>query len=442
MKQIIIYTALFVVSVIGWQCKTEFLNPNKPSEQEVTSTREGLITLSIGMKAFYADTALEALIVTPGTTSRETKGITTFTNIIEIENGGSALPTFNGNILSLWSRMYRVMGMAERIIENAPTVLENDNPMRSGLIAHAHLFKAMALGGLATGFEQVSLNTDRGGQASFVTRQAALEQAILLLEQADALLTATPPSAEFYSRVVGSDFRLRSTINAYRARYNLMAGRYAPAIAAANLVSPDSMSRFVYDGARLANPVHRQLRVSNNYAPRSNFGLPAGLYDPADARLDFYLSLPNTTIGGETLKTIKGFAQANAAPFPVYLPDEMRLIRAEAIIRSGGALTDALAEINAVRTQTTGDVFGVYANLPPYGGAVTADELLLEVYRQRSAELYLSGVHLEDNRRFGRPAPPANVNPVPLTFERTRNFYPYPDQERLTNPQTPPDPAL
>jgi hypothetical protein len=73
---------------------------------------------------------------------------------------------------------------------------------------------------------------------------------------------------------------------------------------------------------------------------------------------------------------------------------------------------------------------------------MTAPELLVEVYRQRCAELFLSGLRLEDSRRFGRPAPPTNVNPVPVTFERNRNFYPYPDQERLINPNTPADPVI
>lgn len=442
MKRIVLYSVVALISLVNCQCKTEFLNPNQPTEEEIAQNREGLITLSIGMKQFYADSAYEALLVTPGTTSRETKGITTFTNVIEVEAGGSALPTFNGNILAVWSRMYRVMGMAELIMANAPSVLGSDDGMRSGVIAHAHLFKAMALGGLATAFEQVALETNRNGQATFSPRQEALQLAISLLDEADAMLGTTPPSAEFNTRVLGPTFKLRSTINAYRARYNIMAGNYAAAITAANLVSPDSLSQFTYDGAQSINPMMRQLRIANNYAPRDNFGLPAGLFDPADARLAFYLQGPVVVVGGENLRTIRGFAQANTSPIPVYLPDEMRLIRAEAIVRSNGVLANAVNEINAVRQQTTGDIFGVYANLPAYSGPVTPADLLTEIYRQRSAEMFLSGLRLEDSRRFGRPAPPANVNPVPITFERNRNFYPYPDQERLTNPNTPADPAL
>jgi hypothetical protein len=442
MKKIIFYSVLAATSLMNWQCKTEYLNPNAPTEEVIVTSREGLITLSIGMKQFYATSALEALVVTPGTTSRETKGITTFTNIIEIESGGTALPTFNGNVLSVWSRMLRVMTMAEQIIANAPSVLATDDAMRSGVTAHAYLFKAMALGGLATAFEQLPAQTNRSGQATFVTRQVALEQAITLLDQADALLAATAPSTEFNTRVIGANFNLRNSVNAYRARYNMMAGKYAAAITASDLVPANSISQFVYDGAQSVNPVYTQLRVSNNYAPRDNFGLPAGMFDPADARLAFYLQGAVVVVAGENLRTIKGFAQANNSPIPLYLPDEMRLIKAEAIVRSNGVLANAVTEINAVRQQSTGDAFGVNANLPAYSGLVTATDLLVEIYRQRCAELFLSGLRLEDSRRFARPAPPANVNPVPVTFERNRNFYPYPDQERLTNPNTPADPAL
>ena len=444
MKKIISYKALalLALSMMLFSCKLDLPNPNNPNDANILTTRDGLINLSSGMKQVYSTSAFESLSVTPGASSREIKGITTFLSVIDIEAGGSALPNFNGNIVSMWSRMLRVMGMAEDIIAYAPTVLASDNAMRSGVTAHAHLFKAMALGGLATGFEQVPLQTNKNGQATFTTRQLALEEAIKLLDQASALLIATPPSAEFNIRVIGANFNLANSINAYKARYNLMAGKFTAAITAADLVPLSSVSQFVYDGAQSVNPVFNQLRILNNYSPRDNFGLPAGLFDPADGRLAFYLQGAVTVVGGEPLRTIRGFAQANNSPIPLYLPDEMRLIKAEAIVRSGGALANAVTEINAVRQQSSGDAFGVHANLPAYSGLVTSADLLTEIYRQRCAELFLSGLRLEDSRRFGRPAPPVNVNPVPVSFERNRNFYPYPDQERLTNPNTPADPTI
>jgi hypothetical protein len=77
----------------------------------------------------------------------------------------------------------------------------------------------------------------------------------------------------------------------------------------------------------------------------------------------------------------------------------------------------------------------VGAGLPAYSGPVTRDAILFEIYRNRCIELYMSGLKLEDSRRFNRPGPGAPG------AERSRNFYPYPQQERDGNPNTPPDPA-
>lgn len=433
MKSIRIFLFIAALSMAG--CKLDLTNPNGPTDAQVLNTRDGMITLSIGMRQFYSTSGLESLILTPGTTARETKGITTFTNILEIDAGGTSLPTFNGNVLNLWLRLLRVMGMAEDIMANAPTVLAGDAAMRSGVLAHANLFKAMALGGLATAFEQMPLQTNKGGQATFSDRKAALAEAIRLLDEAATLVTTTPPSAAFNSQVAGTDFDLVNTIQAYRARYNLVAGNYTAAITAANAVNLSARSQFVYN-TQSPNPVYQQVQISANYAPRVNFGLPTSLVETTDGRLAFYLTTPDKTVNGDQLKTLKGFFDAIDRPIPVYLPDEVRLARAEALVRSNGDLTAAVADINAVRTQRTGDPFGVYAGLSAYSGAVTADALLVEIYKQRGAELFLTGQRLEDSRRFNRPAPPANLT------ERNRNFYPYPDQERLTNPNTPADPAI
>lgn len=433
MKFIRLTILVATLSVTG--CKLDITNPNGPTDAQVLNTRDGLITLSVGMRQFYSTSGLESLILTPGTTSREVKGITTFTNILELESGGTGLPTFNGNVLNLWLRLLRVMGMAEDLIANAPTVLAGDAALRSGIVAHANLFKAIALGGLATAFEQMPLQTNKNGQVTFVDRKAALTEAIRLLDEAVTLITTTPPSAAFTGQVAGTDFDLINTIQAYRARYNLVAGNYSVALTAANAVNLSARSQFVYN-TQSPNPVYQQAQIAANYAPRANFGLPATFVEAGDGRLAFYLTTPDKTVNGEALKTLKGFFDAIDRPIPVYLPDEVRLIRAEALVRSNGDLTAAVADINAVRTQKTGDPFGVYPGLAAYSGPTTADALLTEIYRQRGAELFLSGQRLEDSRRFGRPAPPANLT------ERNRNFYPYPDQERLTNPATPADPAI
>jgi len=112
----------------------------------------------------------------------------------------------------------------------------------------------------------------------------------------------------------------------------------------------------------------------------------------------------------------------------------MSLIKAECYARLGN-LPDAVIALDAVRTKAT-DGFGVTAKTTAYAGVQDKDAILLDIYRQRCIELYLSGMKLEDSRRFGRPGP------NDAGAERSRNFYPYPQVERDNNQNTPPDPAI
>jgi hypothetical protein len=429
-KYIVVALLVFLSS-----CKLDQINPNAPSDQVILTSREGIIALSIGLRQFYSTTGLSNTMLTPCVTAREVKGIATFTNTLEVEAGGTTLPTANGNVLSLWSAMQREMSMCEDVIKNAPNVTTLEPAFLSGVMAHAYLFKAMALSELAMSFEQANLNTDLTAPVKFVPRAQVFAEAIRLLDLAVAAITANPPSASFTASVTSTDFDLRNTIYAYQARINLMAGSYQKALDNANLVDLSKKSSFVYSTLS-PNPLNVLYRITISYRPRDNFGLPAGLYEAGDQRYNFYFTTPIAVINGDPVVTMAGFASTSTTPVPAYLPDEMKLIKAEAILRLRGNLTDALGFINAVRTQATGDLFGVNAGLPQYTGAVTYDALLLEVYKQRCAELYLSGLKWEDTKRFNRPAPPAN------NTESNRMFYPYPDQERTNNPNTPADPAI
>jgi hypothetical protein len=414
-------------------CKLDTINPNAPDEVDVLTTREGIIGLSIGMRQFYATNGIASSYFYPAVTAREIQGVATFTNTLELEAGGTALPTANGNILTLWSDMQRLMSMSQDVIDNAPKVPTLTGGMLAGINANAKLFKAIALGTLAVSFEQANLATSKTEKVKFVPRQQVLTEAIRLLDEAIAEITATPITADFNTQVAGARFDLKNILYVFNARYNLMAGNYAAALANANLVDQSKASAFEYN-AQSVNPIWNNAVNLRFYSPRPGFGLPAGLFEPGDKREAFYIS--TTTNGTTTTRTLTGFGGSQAALVPVYLPDEVKLIIAEALLRSNGSLTDALTQINLVRTQTTGDPFGVNAGLPAYAGPVTQADLLLEVYKQRSAELYLSGQRLEDSRRFNRPFAPDNFT------ERNRNFYPYPDQERVNNPNTPPDPAI
>jgi hypothetical protein len=424
-----------VMLALASSCKLDQVNPNAAAGEQVLTTREGIIALSIGLRQFYSTTGLSSIILAPSTTSREMKGFATFTTVLELEAGGTALPTANAGILNYWSAMQREITMCDNVITNAPQISSIEPTLLSGIMAQAYLFKAMALSELAMAFPQANLNTSTTAPVTFVPREQVFAEALRLLDLGVAAVKANTPSASFNTLVTGTDFNLINTLYAMEARISLMAGNYQKALDNANLVDLTRTSNFTFT-TQSPNPLYTLFNVTKSYVPRDNFGLPAALYNTDDQRYKFYFNGVKSTIGGEVTVGLTGFAASPTTAIPVYLVDEIKLIKAEAILRLNGSVSDALAQINAVRTQASGDLNGVNAGLPAYSGAVTPDALLLEVYKQRCAELYLSGLKWEDTRRFNRPAPPADLT------ERNRIFYPYADQERLNNPNTPADPAI
>lgn len=443
MKKSILYVSILVSLTLGLlSCETDFDNPNAATEDQVFSSREGIFAAAVGLQQLYSTTGIRWIVETPAITTREGGITTTFQNMIELEDGGTTLPNFNSNVQGLWSTMLRVIKLAEDIESNAANI-ELEAGTQSGLIAHAKLFKALAIGSLAQNYEQVIVETSNNNDATFVTRIQGFQTAITLLSEAATQLSGTAASMEFIDGVILGNIDLENTIAAYTARYNLFAGNYEAAISAANAVDLTSTSIFAYD-TQNQNPIWARIIQNDapNFKPRDNFGLPPSfVFDPADGRLAFYLvPLDETNQNGLPIEDVTGFFNEITEPIPVYLPDEMNLIIAEANLRLGSPnLAAATTALNEVLTDTD-DPFDVNANVAAYSGDNTVDALLNEVYRNRRAELLFTGMSLEDSRRFGRPEPSGAA--MNFAEERNRNFYPYPDLERNSNPNTPDDPSI
>jgi hypothetical protein len=407
-------------------------NPNAASEPQVVVSTDGIQALAVGMQQYYATSVLGPLILDTGLGSRELAANQTFIGQLILESGGTTMDGSLADLGTVLGTEMNVMRMARTLITNAPT-LGFDPGTRSGIIALAHLYQARAIGDLTVVFEQVPIAADSTGHAAFHPRAEALAAAIQHLDSATAAISATAPSALFNTKIKGSRLDLVNTINALRARYNLFAGNYQAAITAANQVDPKAASYVTYDALNL-NPVFSNVVQARSNEPRDSLGTP--LAEPGDARLAFFL-VPDTSLSNPNkfpIEKLAGFFSTNVTPIPMYIPGEIPLIRAEASVQLGN-LTAAVQDINFVRTKkAANDPVGLGANLPPYSGAVTAPALLSEIYRQRTAELYLQGLRFEDARRLGRPGPPSSL------VERNRIYWPYPNQERQNNPNTPADP--
>jgi starch-binding outer membrane protein, SusD/RagB family len=429
MKNIIKYIALGLLPIIGMNsCKTdtEYLNPSSASEKQVTADLNGLIALANGLQYRYSvgrQSPVYAMITANGLTTKELKVLNAGnTDEQNLQDGNASVLNANSITTNLWSQLNVIKGNSDLILNSLDKVGEPGT--RSGLQAYASIYKALAIGITSQFWENVSIET--ASQSKFVSRADGLKEAIRLLEAASASVTANPVSVNFNSRIVAG-IDIPNSLNALIARYALMAGDYDKALAAANKVDLTKKSQLNFDDLT-RNPIWDVAFGNVNvYQPLDlNMGLPTAL-KPADAdkRIDYYFT--SRALVGNTYKG-KGFFKSNGDPIPMYLPSEMTLIKAEASARKNDLVT-AEKELNTILTKTT-DAWGIGAGLTAYTGAKTQADLLTEIYRNRRIELFMSGMSLEDSRRFNRPV-----------SERTRTFYPYPLVEKGNNPNTPADPA-
>ena len=430
----------FLLAVVG--CSLDYPNPNAAGEEEL-GNKNALIALAIGIQQQYSVEALKFAVFAPSMTSRETSLILTNVENQEFEKGGTGLLGTNGRVIDLFTALTKVKGMAELLVEKVPEI-EAQAGTSSGLLAWGKFFRALTLGTMAQSWEQVPLENSINNDAAYSGRVAGLEQAVALLQGALQDMTSTPVSDEFIG-VLGQNIDLENCIYVLLSRYHLMLGNYEDAILAANQVDLQSESVFDYDDLN-QNPMYLgMIRQGETrfYASRENFGLPANLLpESGDERVSFYLTDNSaTSLSGLPVRIDSNapFFLTPSSSIPLYLPGEVLLNRAEAYTRLGQT-ANAVSDIDAIRTKTsTTDIFGLGANLPVYSGGQTESELLDEIYKNRRIELHLTGLSLEDSRRFNREGPTADGD---YTTERSRNFYPYPSSERANNPNTPADPNL
>jgi hypothetical protein len=412
-------------------CKKDFVNPNDATQAQTLNSPVGLTGVAVGLQKLYSNgraASLYNLVCANGFSTFELSNRNTG-NVDETNlfSGAGAVDGNNSVIGNLWANNMKVIYDANNVITNAEKL--GDKAYASGLIAYASIFKALALGSLAEFWEKVPDTVGVGLQPTFVDRSEGYARAIATLNKAIAAVGANAISADFLSKIPAG-IEIPNTLQALKARYLGFAGSHAAALAAANLVSLSSRSEMRFD-AITPNPIFNVSTATNNVfqVRDSSMGLPVALQPTAaDRRVGYYMVV-NTAAAPRW--RINGFGAALTTAWPVYLPGEVTLIKAEAFARAND-LVNAVAELNKVLTKkAAADPFGIGADLPAYAGANTQADILTEIYRNRCIELYMQGWKMEDLRRFGR----ANT-------EKNRNFYPYPFRERDNNPATPADPAF
>jgi hypothetical protein len=406
-------------------CDLDLTNPNSPTEEQVISDVDGVIALAVGIQGQFAqcfeDFIVPSALVTDEWGTR-TRALLSYQSLFTGENFENTYDI----VSAPYACTYQITKAANTLLAAAPNVGLGP-ALQAGITSLGKLFRAMALGFSAQIYEELPVNIAREG-APAVPRAEAYDTVLALLESARADIANVPDAdlAGFRTRVLGTGIDLRATIDAMIARYALFAGQYQRANDAAALVSPTVYSRLEYP-APTSNPIYGLAILLQYVGGTTNFVASA---EVGDRRPNYWLDTGTPPVAGNPQDSLsynqRRYSTQNEN-IPLYLPDEMKLIRAEAQARLGN-LAAAITLINEVRTQTAGSANEPAAGLLPLTIVQLPDlnAVLRQIAYERRYELFLQGLRWEDTRRL----PVTNTT---VTF----TFLPIPAAECRNNPSLP-----
>ncbi|MCX8480542.1 MAG: RagB/SusD family nutrient uptake outer membrane protein [Sediminibacterium sp.] len=412
-------------------CTKEYLNPSSASETQIINDVNGLISLCNGLQQKYTIGRASPMYTIPTTSGLLTGELVNLnagnTDEANLQAGDQSVGSSNNVLKNLWEQLNLIKSNANIILKNAD--IAKIDGVKVGIIAHASLFKALSLGGVALFWEKAPLVVQTN--APFVTRTDLINEAINILLNVETILNTTAISTDFSSKVQGANIDYKNTILALIARYYNLLGNNDKAIEYANKVDLTMVSNFIHDVGAAKNAIFESSFSNRNVGePKDTFfNLPVGLRTtPGDNRTTKFFRSPAVSTSINLGLSTTGFFATASTSVPIYRPSEMILILAEAYTRKND-LPNALIQINKILTKTS-DPVGITAKLTPFAGTNDVNAYLTEIYKQRCIELYLTGLRFEDSKRFLRP----------ISERNNRDFMPYPNSERDNNINTPINP--
>ena len=400
-------------------CDLDTQNPNAPQQDVALTTAEGIAGLAVGLQARYLSSSGNFIYSAGLITDELGAASTALVNVRDAERG--RVENNAGITSDVWFSEYRTIKTANDIINNARNVEQDAPGTTSGILALAFTLKAGAIGELVQSYQQIAAPDSITPTPTFISRAEALTRALALLDSADAQLTATPVSATFTSRILGTGFDLRNTTRAFRARLLRLTG---PAALEATLAAANSVSRtasaVLQATDQTVNPLFNTSGGSSGALPRDAFRIAADT-----ARANYHVAVAAVTGFSQPLDNYRRYGTATSS-IPLYYPDEVLLIKAEALVGLG-RLAEAQAVVDSVRTDCPGLVPGdPNACLPSLGVLPrSAAELTAEIYANRRFELFGTGLRWEDARRQSLTG---------ASSVAKRCWLPYPLAERNANP--------
>ena len=421
-------------------CSLDLQNPNSPTQDQVTTSPDGIIALATGLQGRFSASYFNYAYMAGLVTDEFAATSAALSSISDAEQG--TVTSGTGIADNVFNSIYRTVRTADELLAGADRLSGSfEAGTRSGLKALAFTLKAEALGEAIQSYQRVPVTTFNVTAPVYVSRAEALLVIRALLDSAAATVAGTAPSAFFNASILTPGVSLPNMIQTYRARYARMAGDDATALVAANLVARSgaaAMSAFTYPPPGV-NPFSGVTGGTNGIAVRRQYRTSML---PQDQRF-VYFAIPSTTLVGRVGALLDPFSDRFAVPAatqPIYFPDEALLIKAEALTNQNN-LPAAQAALDSVRTDCSGGrgLDDPKACLPALTGSLTSAQLLTEIYLQRRYELLGSGLRWEDVRRRNVIRGPVATPGVPVDGQRC--WLPYAVGDRNANTNVPADPV-
>jgi len=413
-------------------CSLDLQNPNSPTQEQVTTSVDGVIGLATGLQSRFAQSYGNCGYMAGLVTDEFSATSAALISISDAEQG--AVPSGTAIADNVFNSVYRTVRTADDLLTGAAALADQIDPgTLSGMRALAYALKAEALGEALQSYQAIPIQTFNVTAPTYVGRAEALPYVRALLDSAVTEITTTPPSSFFTNSVLTPGVNLSSIIQLFRARYARMANDDATALAAADLVGrtgPAALSVLTFP-APAVNFYANVTGGPNGIAPRQQYRTSMA---PQDQRYTYFV-IPSTRLTGRIGAPLDAWNRyANPqAPLPVYFPDEALLIKAEALADQD-QLAPAQAVLDSVRTDCAGGrgIDDPKACLPPLVGQLPKDQLLTEIYTQRKYELLGTGLRWEDSRRRNAIIGPTASPNIPTSGQRC--WLPYAGGDRNANP--------
>jgi len=293
MKPLAVIVALSAGALTA--CTLDIQNPNQPTQEQVTTSVDGVIALATGLQGRFAQSygnfAYTAGLVTDEFASTSAALV----SISDAEQG--AVPSGTAIADNVFNSVYRTVRTADDLLAGSVALASQFEPgTRSGIRALAYALKAEALGEVLQSYQKIPISTYNITAPTYVGRSVALPYVRALIDSAAAEIAATPPSTFFNANILTPGVSLPNIIQLFRARYARIANDDATALVAANAVARSgsaALSVLTFPSPTV-NFYANVTGGTNGIAPRRQYRTSM---QPADLRWQYFVT-PSTTLTG------------------------------------------------------------------------------------------------------------------------------------------------